>query len=47
MKVSVPNDNGTKNKNKIVLPLVPEQVEVAAKADLAQVDLLSDHNDTN
>ena len=46
MKVSVPNDYGTKNKNKIVLPLVPEQVEVAAKADLAQVDLLSDPNDT-
>ena len=42
MKVSIPSEYGNKGKNKIVLPLIPEQVEVAAKADLAQVDLLSD-----
>ena len=44
MKVSIPSEYGNKGKNKIVLPLVPEQVKVTAKADLAQVDLLSDPN---
>ena len=48
MKVTATKDFGTnRDKNKIVLPLIPEPTEIAKKEDLAQLDLYSNPADAN